>query len=430
MKEALPFVFFLFLVSVRGGDTSPSPVTNSPVLGMQMQQAVLQKQDLNEIQRILQAGFKLDDPIGCGTFNSVDGAVAVENLEILKFFLASGARPKGSALLQAVWSHHPDISRRMVEMLLKAGADPNYKDCYMGDTNRFNTPLHIACYQGYFADVQLLVNQSNAELNLIDIDGYTPLLRAVAKGNKEIVGLLLAKGANPNIAKERRGGVVSPIDGATPLAWAEERAMDDIADRLRAATGTPSSNGPQPPACGAMRDIAQRIAAGEPEAFDDLVQATGTLYRGLNYQTEHARTMSNLIRMHAAFNMLGEEAGKGNEAAFQALKKSMSAGGLSSFALDALGMAAAGGNTNALDILVHYQAAGILESTAIFALAKPVVAGVDPAIDCVGSWLAHLNEYELSGGMVLSATNALAAAAAKGSQKAQAVLNQFTARIE
>jgi len=430
MKEVLPFVFFLFLVSECAGDTSPSRATNSPVLGMQMQQAVLQKQDLNEIQRILQAGFKIDDPIGCGTFNSVDGAVAVENLEILKFFLASGARPKGSALLQAAWSHHPDISRQMVEMLLKAGADPNYKDCYMGDTNRFNTPLHIACYQGYFADVQLLVNQSNVELNLIDIDGYTPLMRAVAKGNKEIVGLLLAKGANPNIAKGRRGGVVSPIDGATPLAWAEERAMNDIADMLRAASGTPSSNGPKPPSREAMRDIAQRIAAGEPEAFDELVQATGTLYRGINYQTEHARVISNLIRMHAAFNTLGEEAGKGNEAAFQALKKSMSTGGLSSFAPDALGMAAAGGNTNALDILVHYQEAGILESTAIFALAKPVEAGVDPAIDGVGSWLAHLNENGLTGGMVLSTTNALAAAAAKGSQKAQAVLNQFTARIE
>lgn len=140
--------------------------------------------------------------------------------------------------------------------------------------------------------------------------------------------------------------------------------------------------------------------------------------------------MSNLIRMDAAFNLLGDEAGKGNEAAFQALKKSMSAGGLSSFAPDALGMAAARGNTNALDILVHYQESGILESTAISALAKPVEAGLDPAIDCVGSWLAHLDADEFSGGTVLSTTNALAAAAAKGSHQAQVVLNQFMARIE
>ena len=401
---------------------------NSAVLGMQMQQAVLQNQDLNEIQRILKVGFKIDDPIGCGTFNAVDGAVAVENLEILKFLLASGARPKNSALLQAVWSHHPDISRQMVEMLLKAGADPNYKDCYMGDTNRFSTPLHVACYQGYLADVQLLVNQPGVELNSIDIDGYTPLMWAVCKGNKEIVGLLLAKGANPNIAKQRRGGVVSMIDGATPLEWAEQRAMDDVADMLRAATGTANPAMPRPPSPEAMRDIAQRIAAGDGGAFDELVRAADTLYQGIDYQTDHSRIMSNLIRMHAAFDVLGREAAKGNIAAFQALKKSMSTQ-LSGFAPDALGMAAAAGNKEALDILVHYQESGMLESTAIFALAKPVEAGVDPAIDCVGAWLSHL-QYGLSSGMVMTTTNALMVAAAKGNQKAQAVLNQFTARIE
>jgi ankyrin repeat protein len=249
MKQALSFVFCLWLVSVYGGQ--PSSVSNSVVLGMQMQQAVLHKQDLNEIRRILKAGFKIDDPIGCGTFNSVDGAVEVENLEILKFLLSSGARPKNSALLQAVWSHHPDISRKMVKMLLKAGADPNYKAYYMGDTNRFNTPLHVACYQGYLADVQLLIEQPGVELNEIDIDGYTPLMWAVSKGNKEIVGVLLAKGANPNIAKQRRNGVDSMIDGTTPLEWAERCGMSDIADMLRAATGTPEPVGyglPSPPA--------------------------------------------------------------------------------------------------------------------------------------------------------------------------------------
>ena len=107
----------------------------------------------------------------------------------------------------------------------------------------------------------------------------------------------------------------------------------------------------------------------------------------------------------------------------------MRTGELSSFAPDALGVAAAAGNKEALDILVRYQESGILESTAIFALTKPVEAGMDPAIDCVGAWLSHLN-YSLSSGMVLSTTNALAVAAAKGNPKAQLVLNQFTARTE
>jgi hypothetical protein len=431
MRGILLFVFFLSLVFVCGSQSLPVPsgAQRGAVLGMQMQQAVLQKQDLNEIQRILKAGFPIDDPIGCGTFNSVDGAVAVENMDILKFFLASGARPKNSALLQAVWSHHPDKSRQMVEVLLKAGADPNYKDCYLGDTNRFSTPLGVACFQGYFEVVKLLLNQPGVELNAIDIDGYTPLMHAVAKGNKEIVGILLAKGANPNIAKERRNGIVSAIDGMTPLQWAQQGAMDDIADMLRVATGAPEPATPKPASPEAMRAIAQRIAAGDEGAFDELVRAANTLYQGINYQTDHSRIMSNLTRMHAAFNVLGQEAGKGNAAAFQALKKSMSVGPLDSFAPDALGMAAAGGNKEALDILVRYKESGMLESTAIFALAKPVEAGLDPAIDCVGAWLSHV-QYGLANGMVLSTTNALGVAAAKGNQKAQAVLTQFVARTE
>jgi ankyrin repeat protein len=403
-------------------------MSNSVVLGMQMQQAVLQKQDLNEMRRILKAGFKIDNPIGCGTFNSVDGAVSVENLEILKFLLASGARPNGGALYHAVWSHHPDVSRQMLEMLLNSGADANYRDCYMGDTNRFSTPLHVACYQGYLDDVQLLVNQPGVELNLIDIDGYTPLMQAVSKRHKEIVAVLLAKGADPNIAK-RPAGAVSEIDGMTPLEWAERCAMDDIAAVLRGASGTNDSARPVPYSVEKMRGIAQRIAAGDESAFNELAHAADTLYAGIDYQKEHSRIMSNLIRMHAAFDLLGEEAGKGNTTAFLALKKSMSVGHLSSFAPDALGIAAAAGNKGALDVLVHYRESGILESSAIFALSKPVAAGVEPAINFVGEWLAHRNGGGY-GGMVLSTTNALNLAAAKGNQNAQLVLNQFAAQAE
>lgn len=249
MKRALPFIFFLWMACRCWAQPASAP--HAMPLWMQMQKAVLQKQDLNEIRRILKAGFKIDDPIGCGTFNSVDGAVAVENLAILRFLLSSGAKPKGSALLQAVRSHHPAISRQMVAMLLKAGANPNYKDCYMGDTNAFSTPLGTACYQGYLADVRLLVNQPGVELNDIDIDGYTPLMWAVSKGDKEIVSLLLAKGADPNIAKQKRSGCVQQIDGATPLEWAEEQGMDDIAAMLRAATQAPRAVGIKSPSTAA-----------------------------------------------------------------------------------------------------------------------------------------------------------------------------------
>jgi hypothetical protein len=178
------------------------------VAAQQMQQAVLVQQDLKEIQRILKAGFNINDPIGCGTFNSVDGAVALGNVKMLKFFLANGAQPKSSALLQAVWCKQPKVSLEMVETLLQAGADAGYKEYYRGDwvtgdthladTNRFNSPLHVAAYQGYAEVVELLLSHKGVELNALDINGYTPLMRAVEKRNEKIVKLLLAKGADVN----------------------------------------------------------------------------------------------------------------------------------------------------------------------------------------------------------------------------------------
>ena len=96
--------------------------------------------------------------------------------------------------------------------------------------------------------------------------------------------------------------------------------MDDIADMLRAATSTSGPAIPKAPAREAMRDMAQRIAAGDDGAFDELVLAADALYKGIDYQTDHSRMVSNLIRMHAAFDVLGQEAGKGNEAAFRALE--------------------------------------------------------------------------------------------------------------
>ena len=107
-----------------------------------MQEAVLRKPDVGEVQRILKTGFDVNAPIGCGTYSAVDGAVQVECVEILTLLLEAGAEPKGSALLSAARCRNLDISSKMVEALLKKGADPNYKEYYMGDRKRFSTPLH------------------------------------------------------------------------------------------------------------------------------------------------------------------------------------------------------------------------------------------------------------------------------------------------
>jgi hypothetical protein len=161
-------------------------------LAMAMQSAVLHKQDLTQIKQILKAGFKIDDPIGCGTFNCLDGAVAVHNMQLLNFFLASGAKPKGSALFHAVWCKDPDASFQMVQALLKAGADANYQSQGL-------SPIGSACFLGRPAVVDLLLSRPGIEFNDMDTDNRTPLMWAAEKGNEKIVALLLAKGANVNV---------------------------------------------------------------------------------------------------------------------------------------------------------------------------------------------------------------------------------------
>ncbi len=198
----MKILYFILLLALTGcthfkqqSKVTPSASPEFP-LGLQMQVAVLKNQDLKEIRRILKAGFDVNAPIGCGAFNSLDGAVAVTNMQILKFFLAAGARPEGSALFSAVRCKNPDVSFQMVQALLKAGADPNYK-CSIGES--FLTPLGFACYQGHFAVVQLLLDQPGIELNILDAGDRTPLMQATERGDEQIVRLLLKKGAKSEI---------------------------------------------------------------------------------------------------------------------------------------------------------------------------------------------------------------------------------------
>lgn len=208
-------------------------------LGLRMQKAVLTDQDMGEIQQILKAGFNINDPIGCGTFNCVDGAVAIGNVKMLKFFLAKGAQPKSSALMQSVWCKDPGVSFQLVQTLLKAGADAGYKeyfpkeyvtgDTHKPDPSRFTSPLHVACYQGYSEVVELLLSRPGVAINALDIDGCTPLMWAVEKGNRKIVGLLLAKGANVNLANGR---------GQTAASFARGPNESDVLQMLQKASTT------------------------------------------------------------------------------------------------------------------------------------------------------------------------------------------------
>jgi hypothetical protein len=130
-------------------------------------------------------------------------------------------------------------------------------------------------------------------------------------------------------------------------------------------------------------------------------------------------------RMGTALRVVGEEAGKGNEKALQALKKclGMRLGDVSR----ALGIAAAAGNKEALEMLLNYDKWGIDNLSANFSLCLPAEVNVEPAVDYFVAWLNSDKPYKTGVGEVMGVTNALASAAAKGNQKAQEALEKFNA---
>lgn len=88
------------------------------------------------------------------------------------------------------------VRKRVVEILLEKGADPNDFKCY--ETHL--TPLHAAAQEGHDQIVELLLKCS-AKLNLkINIDSdeilSKPILVAARGGHERIVEVLLHHGAN------------------------------------------------------------------------------------------------------------------------------------------------------------------------------------------------------------------------------------------
>jgi ankyrin repeat protein len=127
-------------------------------------------------------------------------------------------------------SHPPDISIweatatgniEAVKQHLSAGADADVKGGWMG-----GTPLHYAAENGQKEMVELLIDKG-ADVNLKTDFDQTPLHLAAENGQKEMVELLIAKGAN-----------VNAHDGlSTPFDIAVESNKTQTADLIRKKGG-------------------------------------------------------------------------------------------------------------------------------------------------------------------------------------------------
>jgi ankyrin repeat protein len=114
----------------------------------------------------------------------------------------------------------------ILRLTLKAGAD-------LKSTNRFGgTALIPAAEKGHIENVRELLTTA-IDVNHVNKLGWTALMEASMKKGRgpvhtEIVRLLLAAGADPNLPDHR---------GVTPLAHAEKAGNTEIAALLRAAGG-------------------------------------------------------------------------------------------------------------------------------------------------------------------------------------------------
>lgn len=164
----------------------------------EMQHAILAGPDLKRIESLLQAGFDPQQPIGCGTYDALDGAVDTANPETAELLLQHGAKPKASTFVNAAFIASHEQASRIVRAFLTSGCPVNSKDGYG------STALHRAVWRQNLELVSLLLAQKDISLDGLDIDDRTPLMIAVEKGDKRFVEALLKAGADP-VVKNSKG---------------------------------------------------------------------------------------------------------------------------------------------------------------------------------------------------------------------------------
>ncbi len=83
--------------------------------------------------------------------------------------------------------------------------------------------LHRYVIKGETTKIKDILNRNSGLVNARDNSGYTPLHYAVVHGHRDLVMLLLSRGADVNAQDER---------GQTPLHLAVDRVYKDIARSL------------------------------------------------------------------------------------------------------------------------------------------------------------------------------------------------------
>ncbi len=157
-------------------------------------------------------------------------AIQNDNRDVAAHLIARGADITAvAANADTPWLRAGALGRAsMLAAMLETGkVDYTKRNRYGGNA------LIPACERGHVETVQLLLERSEIDVNHINNLGWTALIEAVILSDGgprhiEIVRLLLAHGADPNIADR---------DGISPLKHARDRRYDAIAGMIAEAGG-------------------------------------------------------------------------------------------------------------------------------------------------------------------------------------------------
>lgn len=127
-----------------------------------------------------------------------------------------------------------------VRRLLEEGGDPNAQGGQMG-----LTPLIVSAANGHREIVELLLTRG-ASLEAADSAGMTPLMNAVMFDQTAVVQLLLDRGANVNA--QTRDGNMTPLMFARSSAAAKVLLLNGLMLERAPATASPPPTARKPSA--------------------------------------------------------------------------------------------------------------------------------------------------------------------------------------
>ncbi|MDI1318597.1 MAG: ankyrin repeat domain-containing protein [bacterium] len=223
MSTKACFLFWLGLISVVTCQANIS--TDAPAKDQQLIAAAT-RGEVAEVKALLAegAGVGAKDKLGRTALLAATHANQIETAAVL---IAAGADVNArDNIMDSPYLYAGAEGRlEILRLTLAAGAD-------LKSTNRFGgTALIPAAEKGHVENVRELL-KTKIDVNHVNRPGWTALLEVCLKPRGpayvEITRLLLAGGANPNLADKQ---------GVTPLAHAVRTGNREVAELLKVAGG-------------------------------------------------------------------------------------------------------------------------------------------------------------------------------------------------